>query len=54
MFHAASKKARLDLYQAYAWFANVFREASEKLRKGDRAAIFPPWSFPPALPFVRG
>jgi hypothetical protein len=54
MFHAASKRARLELYQAYAWFANVFREASEKLRAGDSTASFPPWSFPPALPFVRG
>jgi len=42
------------LYQAYAWFANAFREASEKLRAEDRTAAFPPWSFPPALPFVRG
>jgi REP element-mobilizing transposase RayT len=54
MFHAASKKARLELYQAYALFANAFREASEKLREGDRTVAFPPWSFPPALPFVRG
>jgi hypothetical protein len=54
MFHAASKKVRLELYRAYAWFVNVYREASEKLCEGDRAANFPPWSFPPALPFVRG
>jgi len=37
------------LYEAYAWFVAAFRDASEKLRAGDRAARFPPGSFPPAL-----
>jgi len=42
------------LYDAYAWFVAAFRDASEKLCAGDRAARFPPGSFPPALPFVPG
>jgi hypothetical protein len=42
------------LYDAYAWFVGAFRDASEKLRAGDRAAPFPRGSFPPALPFVAG
>lgn len=32
----------------------AFREASERLRRGDRYAPFPAGSFPPALPFVAG
>jgi hypothetical protein len=51
-FHAFRKSVRRELYEAYAWFVGAFREASEKLRSGDRTARFPPGSFPPALPFV--
>jgi hypothetical protein len=54
LFHAASRKARDLLYEAYAWFVSEFRTAAEKLRAGDRNASFPPGSFPPALPFVPG
>ena len=50
--HAATKKARKALYEAYSWFVAAYREAAEKLRKGDREAAFPPGSFPPRLPFV--
>ena len=52
-FHAATKAARRDLWEAYARFVAAFREASEKLRNGDRTAHFPIGSFPPGLPFVR-
>ncbi len=52
-FHAFTKKIRQDLYQAYSWFVAAFREAAEKLRQGDRTALFPVGSFPPHLPFVR-
>jgi hypothetical protein len=34
-------------------FVAAFREASERLRSGDRMARFPLGSFPPGLPFVR-
>ena len=52
-FHAATKAARKELWEAYARFVAAFREASEKLRNGDRKAYFPIGSFPPGLPFVR-
>jgi hypothetical protein len=54
LFHAATKRARRALYEAYRLFVRAFREASERLRAGDRDVIFPSGSFPPALPFVGG
>jgi putative transposase len=54
LFHAASKLLRQELWAAYAWFVAAFREASAKLRAGNRLARFPAGSFPPALPFVAG
>jgi REP element-mobilizing transposase RayT len=54
LFHAATRTMWQTLYDAYAWFVAAFRDASEKLRAGDRAAPFPRGSFPPALPFVAG
>ncbi|HEX4966656.1 MAG TPA: transposase [Thermoanaerobaculia bacterium] len=52
--HAATKAARRAFYETYAAFVRAFREASERLRGGDRNAPFPVGSFPPALPFVAG
>jgi REP element-mobilizing transposase RayT len=52
LFHAASKLMRQELWAAYSWFVAAFRDASAKLRAGDRMARFPAGSFPPALPFV--
>jgi hypothetical protein len=52
--HAATKAARKMFYEIYAEFVNVFRAASEALRRGNRDAPFPAGSFPPALPFVAG
>ena len=54
LFHAASKLVRQELWAAYAWFVAAFREASAKLRAGNRLARFPAGSFPPPLPFVAG
>ena len=54
LVHAASKAVRLEFREAYALFVAAYREAVEKLWKGDRAAPFPPGCFPPALPFVGG
>src|SRR5262245_51699645 len=54
LFHAASKLVREELWTAHAWFVAQFRQASERLRSGDRLARFPAGSFPPALPFVAG
>lgn len=52
--HAASRKVRHELYQAYRTFHLAFRAAAERLQAGEREVDFPPGSFPPALPFVSG
>jgi len=52
--HAATKAARLAFREMYALFVAAYREAAEKLRRGDRTALFPIGCFPPALPFVGG
>jgi hypothetical protein len=52
MFHAATKAVRKAFWEGYALFVAAFREASERLRSGDRTARFPLGSFPPGLPFV--
>jgi putative transposase len=54
LIHAASKAVRLEFREAYSLFVAAYREAVEKLRKGDLAAPFPSGCFPPALPFVGG
>jgi REP element-mobilizing transposase RayT len=54
LFHAFRKRVHRELYEAYAWFVAAYREASKSLRSGDRSALFPTGSFPPALPFVGG
>jgi len=50
--HAATRRIRKELWEAYGWFVAAYREAADKLRNGDRNAAFPPGSFPPHLPFV--
>jgi hypothetical protein len=54
LFHAFSAAARRELWEAYRLFVGAFRQAAEKLRAGNRDAVFPLGSFPPALPFVGG
>jgi hypothetical protein len=54
LFHAATRRIRREFYDAYRFFLAAFREASERLRSGDRNARFPIGCFPPALPFVSG
>lgn len=51
-FHAATKAARRELFEAYGWFLGAYREAAEKLLQGRLRASFPEGSFPPRLPFV--
>jgi hypothetical protein len=53
LFHTVSKKAYLNLREAYSRFVAAFRDAAEKLKAGDRTVAFPDESFPPAGPFVR-
>jgi hypothetical protein len=52
LYHAATRAVRKAFWEAYATFVAAFREASERLRAGDRMARFPIGSFPPGLPFV--
>jgi len=52
LFHAASRRVRRELRDAYNAFVAAYREAAEKLRAGIHDVIFPAGSFPPALPFV--
>jgi hypothetical protein len=52
LYHAATRAVRKAFWEAYAMFVAGFREASERLRAGDRMARFPLGSFPPGLPFV--
>jgi len=52
--HAATRKARRALINAYRIFVSAYRRAAECLRQGDLSAVFPDYSFPPPLPFARG
>ena len=52
LVHAASQVARLAFREVYDAFVTAFRDAAEKLRRGDPSARFPPGSFPPGMPFV--
>ena len=54
LFHAATRRVRDDLLNAYYAFVAAFREAAEKLKAGNRNVMFPSGSFPPGLPFVSG
>jgi REP element-mobilizing transposase RayT len=54
LFHTATVEMRQFLWGLYAEFVGRFRDAAEKLRAGARDVVFPPGSFPPALPFVPG
>jgi hypothetical protein len=51
-FHAATKAPRKALLEAYGWYLAYYRDASERLGKGDRSVCFPEGSFPLPLPFV--
>jgi REP element-mobilizing transposase RayT len=50
--HAFRKSVRKGLREAYGAFLAAYRQAAMRLRSGDRNVVFPPGSFPPALPFV--
>jgi hypothetical protein len=53
LVHAATKAARKAFETVYRGFVEMYREASKKLREGDRNAVFPRWSFPPGLAFAK-
>lgn len=52
LVHAATREVRQRFRQAYALFADAYREAAELLRRGHSVVAFPEGSFPPRLPFV--
>ena len=52
LVHAASRRVRCAFVELYRHFVAAFRDASCRLRAGDRSAEFPPGSFPPALLWV--
>jgi REP element-mobilizing transposase RayT len=50
--HAISKEARSQLREAYRRFVDAYRQAAATLRaKAPLVALFPPGSFPPAMPY---
>ena len=51
-FHAATKRARVALMEAYRSFEAAYRQAADQLRARDRGAAFPEGCFPPSMPFV--
>ena len=51
-FHAFSTAVWKQMWVAYVLVLAAFRDAAEKLREGDRGAVFPEGTFPPGLPFV--
>ena len=53
LIHAASKVERQSYLVRREFFVEAYHEASTELLRGGREVIFPCWSFPPGLPFVR-
>ncbi len=53
LVHAVTEAAHEAYETVHRGFVKVYREASKNLRQGDRTAVFPRWSFPPGLAFVR-
>jgi hypothetical protein len=54
LYLAATKQVRDDLRATYYAFLAAFRETSERLKAGDRSAVFPLGSSPSAMSFVDG
>jgi len=53
LLHAASKVERESYLIVRSVFVETYHEASAELLRGRRDVVFPCWSFPPGLPFVR-
>ena len=51
-YHAVSREAHRQWFEAFAEVLRAYRQASAALRAGDRWVSFPEGTFPPALPFV--
>ena len=53
LVHASSKAIRKAFHTMYRRFLDMFRQAGERLARGEHEVAFPEHSFPPARPFVR-
>ena len=53
-FHAATRKARQQLRDAYRMFLYAYRAAAQAMRSGDFTVPFPPDCFPPRVPAPDG
>jgi hypothetical protein len=51
-FHCVSRRVWRELYKSYCWFVITYREATQRLSRGDPSPGFPEGSFPPPLPYV--
>ena len=51
--HARSKEVRDGILAALRLITAAYREAADRLKRGDRQVRFPVHTFPPGLPFVR-
>ena len=49
---ARDPRRRRELRQAFAEIVAAYRDAAERLAKGDRQARFPEGTFPPGLPYM--
>jgi len=52
LVHATTATVRESFTATYRRFVDQFRRASQRLRRGERDARFPLYSFPPCLPYV--
>lgn len=52
-FHTATLSALKELKEAMSWIMAAYREAAERLKRGEREVEFPVHTFPPGLPFTR-
>lgn len=51
-FHAVARQVLESMVEIWRQVLRAYYSASEALRAGDRMAVFPEGTFPPALPFV--
>ncbi|MBN2498996.1 MAG: hypothetical protein JXR96_30685, partial [Deltaproteobacteria bacterium] len=49
--HCASMETWIEFRDSYRWFASLYREASRRLRRGEKDVEFPENCFIPALGF---
>jgi len=53
IFHAANREDFWAMYNARKAKVALYRDAAERLKRGETDAQFPEGTFPPRLPFVK-